>query len=106
MPVNDPLKVNIYRGDTVESSHLIHCVVMGRGGEMLHSWGDENRLVSPRSSLKSLQALPFVESGAVDAFGLGDEEIALACASNNAEAVHMELAERTPAGLYGSDAKQ
>lgn len=94
MSSNDPLKVSLYRGDSVESSHLVHCMIMGRGGAVLHSWGDENRLISPRSSLKSLQALPLVESGAADAFGLGDEEIALACASHNAEPVHMELATR------------
>lgn len=94
MNKNAPIKVDLYRGDTVESSHLVHCMIMGRGGDIIGSWGDEGRLVSPRSSLKSLQALPLVESGAADAFGLGSEEIALACASHNAEAVHMDLAAR------------
>lgn len=94
MSVNPPIEVSLYRGDTVESSHLVHCMIRGRGGEIIDSWGDEDRLISPRSSLKALQALPLVESGAADAFGLGDEEIALACASHNAEPVHMELATR------------
>lgn len=105
MNANAPLKINLYRGGTVESSHRAHCMIMGRGGEIIGSWGDESRLISPRSSLKALQALPFVESGAVDAFGLGDEEIALACASHNAEPVHMEIAERwlTKIGLGVKD---
>ena len=44
----------------------------------------------PRSSLKPIQALPLVESGAADAFGLGDEEIALACASHSGEPMHTD----------------
>ncbi len=85
-----PLKVNFYRGDTVESSHIVHCMVLDKNGDTLGSWGDENRVISPRSSLKSLQALSFIESGAVDALGLDDDHIALACASHNAEEVHMQ----------------
>ena len=85
-----PLIVNVYRGNIVESSHLVHAIVMDRAGDVVESWGDVERPTYPRSSLKALQALPFVESGAVDAFGLGDAEIALACASHNAEQVHIE----------------
>ena len=55
--------------------------------------GDITRAVFPRSSYKFIQAVPLVESGAADAFGLGSEEIALACASHNAEPVHMERVE-------------
>lgn len=87
---NAPIKVNIYRGNTVESSHTVHCMVMNRDGQTIGSWGNENFLISPRSTLKSLQAIPFVESGALEAFGLGDKEIALACASHNAENIHMD----------------
>ncbi|MBL4804711.1 MAG: asparaginase [Alphaproteobacteria bacterium] len=85
-----PIKVNYYRGETVESSHIVHCMIMDRDGNTIGSWGNEDRLISPRSTLKALQAIPFVESGAVDAFGLGEEEIALACASHNAEKTHMD----------------
>ncbi len=87
---NNPLTVDVYRGHMVESSHKVHCIVMDKDGQVLESWGDEQRMISPRSSLKLLQVLPFIESGAVDALGLGDEEIALACASHNAEQVHIE----------------
>ena len=88
--VNSPLTVHVYRGETVESSHAVHCMVMDKDGDILESWGDRERLVSPRSSLKPLQTIPLVESGALDAFNLGAEEIALACASHNAEPVHIE----------------
>lgn len=85
-----PLTVEVFRGDTVESSHAVHCIIMDRDGEILESWGNMERLISPRSSLKPLQTIPLVESGAIDDFGLGDVEIALASASHNAEAIHIE----------------
>ena len=87
---NNPLTVDVYRGKMIESSHQVHCIVMDKDGQVLESWGDEQRMISPRSSLKLLQGVPFIESGAVDALGLGDEETALACASHNAEQVHIE----------------
>lgn len=43
-----------------------------------------------RSTLKALQALPFVESGGVAQFGLPTQQIALLCASHNGEANHVE----------------
>lgn len=86
-----PLSVDVYRGETVESNHRVHGIVLDRSGDVLESWGDMDRLISPRSSLKPLQALPFVESGAVEAFDLTNEHIALACASHNAEPIHIEL---------------
>jgi L-asparaginase II len=56
--------------------------------------GDVDSAVYPRSAVKPLQALVLVESGAVDAFGLGDREIALACASHGGEPRHVELVGR------------
>jgi len=57
---------------------------------VLFSLGDIDVPAYPRSSLKPIQALPMVESGAADAFGLGDEEIALACASHSGEPMHTD----------------
>ena len=44
--------------------------------------------IFPRSSLKPVQAVPLIESGAADAFGVSDEELALACASHSGETIH------------------
>jgi L-asparaginase II len=44
--------------------------------------------VYPRSAFKALQALPMVETGAADAAGVSDEELALACASHSGEPMH------------------
>lgn len=44
--------------------------------------------ILPRSSSKILQALPMVESGAADAFGLSPAQLALSCASHQGDLVH------------------
>ena len=56
--------------------------------------GDVERPVYPRSAVKALQALPLVESGAADRYGLGHEELALACASHSGEPGHVATATR------------
>jgi L-asparaginase II len=45
--------------------------------------------------VKVIQALPLVESGAADRFGLEAESLALACASHGGEPRHVAVAERT-----------
>jgi L-asparaginase II len=57
-------------------------------GSLVFVLGDVDTPIYPRSSLKPIQALPLLESGAAEAFGLSDEEIALACASHSGEAMH------------------
>ncbi|MBI3945070.1 MAG: asparaginase [Armatimonadetes bacterium] len=86
------LVVEAWRGDVVESEHLIHGAVCGTDGEVLASWGDPFRVTYPRSSLKPLQAMAMVGLGAADAFGLSEREIAIACASHSGEPFHLEAA--------------
>ena len=80
--------VEIWRGPFLESLHLGHAVVCNAEGEIVHAWGDPQAVVLPRSSSKMLQALPLLESGAADAAGLTDEQLALACASHNGAEIH------------------
>ncbi len=47
-----------------------------------------------RSSLKSIQALAFVESGAADAIGAGTAELAVAISSHDGEPIHLDAARR------------
>lgn len=68
-------------------------MVVDASGQILYSWGDPDRLVHPRSAVKPLQALPLVETGAADAFELGERELALACSSHNGEPGHVEAVE-------------
>jgi L-asparaginase II len=84
----NPILVEVTRGPLVESVHRGAVAIARADGSLLLSLGDMNTPVYPRSSLKPVQALPLLESGAADAFALGDEEIALACASHSGEPMH------------------
>lgn len=86
----NPILVEVTRGDRVESVHRGAVAIADAQGEIVCAIGAIEALSYPRSSLKPIQALPLVESGAPDAFGLGTEEIALACASHSGEPMHTE----------------
>jgi len=87
-----PAIVEVTRGDFVESTHLVDIVVADSDGGIVASWGEPERIVFPRSSVKAIQALPLVESGAADAFGFKPMHLALACASHNGEQAHVDCA--------------
>lgn len=84
----NPILVEITRGALVESVHRGAIAIANAQGEVVFSLGDVEVATYPRSSLKPIQALPLLESGAADAFGLSDEEVALACASHSGEPMH------------------
>ena len=83
------LLVEVWRGQMVESLHRGDVAVVDSHGNLLYYAGDPQRVTYARSSAKPLQALPMVESGAVDSFHMTDEEIALACASHSGEEQHV-----------------
>src|SRR5262245_26619018 len=87
--MHNPILIELTRGALVESAHVGAVAVVRADGEMAAAVGDIARPVFPRSAIKPLQALPFVESGAVDRFGFGAPEIALACASHSGTARHV-----------------
>ncbi|CUH64702.1 L-asparaginase II [Thalassovita gelatinovora] len=80
----------IWRGEFLENVHLGHAVICDDTGQIVEAWGDPEAVVLPRSSSKMIQALPLVESGAADKAGLTEEHLALACASHNAAAIHID----------------
>lgn len=84
----NPVLVEVTRGDLVESVHRGSVAIADADGNIRFALGDLQTPVYSRSSLKPIQALPLLESGAADAFGVSDEEIALACASHSGEPVH------------------
>jgi L-asparaginase II len=84
----NPVLVEVTRGPLVESVHRGSVAIADADGRIVFALGDLETPVYPRSSLKPIQALPLVESGAAAAFALGDEEIALACASHSGEPMH------------------
>ena len=86
--MTNPVLVEITRASLVESVHRGAVAIARADGKIVFSLGDVGTPVYPRSSLKPIQALPLVESGAADAFGLSEEELALACASHSGEPMH------------------
>ncbi len=99
----NPILVELTRGTLVESVHRGAIAVANADGKIVFSLGDIDVPVYPRSSLKPIQALALLESGAAEAFGLGDEEIALACASHSGEPMHTERV-KAWLGRIGCDA--
>jgi L-asparaginase II len=88
--MNPAVLVEVTRGGFVESAHFGSAVIADRSG-VRWSIGDVEAPIFPRSAVKPLQALPLIETGAADRFGLGDAEIALACASHSGEPRHTTL---------------
>ncbi len=85
----NPVLVDIVRGALIESRHRGSAVVSDAAGKVVLAWGDVDTPIYGRSAVKPLQAIPLVESGAADRFGLGTTELALACASHHGEAAHV-----------------
>ncbi|WP_343313871.1 asparaginase [Brucella sp. BE17] len=91
--VSNPVLLNVFRGDVVESRHRGALAVFDGDGTCVFSLGDVERPTFPRSAIKSIQALPLVESGAADAFGFKDADLAMACASHSGEEEHAARAQ-------------
>ena len=85
-----PVTVTITRGGLPESVHTVHVAVADAAGRLLAAAGDPALRAFLRSSAKPLQALPLVASGAADALGLDEAELAVACGSHEGAAVHQE----------------
>ncbi|MGB3314528.1 MAG: asparaginase [Albidovulum sp.] len=82
--------IELWRGGILESMHAGHAVICDEQGEIVEAWGDPDAVIFPRSSCKMMQALPLIESGAAEAYGLTDAQLALACASHNGAAIHTD----------------
>lgn len=89
----------IWRGDFPESVHCGHAAVVDGTGAVRAAWGDPGTVILPRSSVKMIQALPLIESGAAGAAGLTAEQLALACASHQGAAIHVTRIMRWLDGL-------
>lgn len=79
----------LYRGGLSESVHRGRYAACDAGGNILDSGGETGDPVWVRSSAKPFQALPLLVSGAAEALGLTDEEIAVACGSHGGEEAHL-----------------
>jgi L-asparaginase II len=87
--MNNPVLVEITRGERVESRHRGAVAVSDAHGKAVLALGDVEAPVFPRSAVKIMQALPLLESGAAEAFSFHAQELALAQASHSGEPEHV-----------------
>ena len=92
----EPISVSVRRGGIVEATHRVHAVAV-RDGDVVSAAGDPGLVCFFRSSAKPIQALPVVRARP----DLDDTEIAVACASHQAEPAQLaavrSLLEKAPA---------
>lgn len=79
----------VRRGGWDESLHYGHVAVVDGRGRLITSVGDPDQPIFLRSAAKPFQALALVMSGALQRFSLDERDLAIACASHTAEAVHV-----------------
>lgn len=82
--------VKTYRGDLVDLVTTGSSVVTDADGKILYWAGDPEQLAYARSSAKLMQAVVPVMCGAVDAFGISEQEIAQIAASHSGEQIHVD----------------
>ncbi len=85
-----PVLIEVRRGAIVESRHRGAIVILEPDGRVISCLGDDGLTISTRSTIKPIQAIPLVASGAADQFQLTPRELAVACASHDGEPIHTD----------------
>ncbi|KAA0965653.1 asparaginase [Sporosarcina sp. ANT_H38] len=85
--------VQEYRNDILENVHLGVICGINAEGDVLYSVGDQNHMTFLRSAAKPFQAIPVIQYGVDDKFGLTSKEAALFAASHRGEDYHIEALE-------------
>jgi L-asparaginase II len=81
-------RVEVLRGERIESLHRVRFAISGPNAEDAL---DDGPPVLLRSAAKPFQAAAVVRSGALDRLGVGDETLAIVAASHSGEARHVSL---------------
>jgi L-asparaginase II len=81
--------IELTRGGTLECLHFGAVAVVNTRGKVIAQAGNPHWLTFSRSTLKPLQALPFMEAQGPQQFGFSQEQVALLCASHNGEDRHV-----------------
>lgn len=90
--VRHSIIVEIHRGQFLESFHQVEAVVHKLQDDEFTVFGQGDRMIFPRSTLKFIQALPLVELFRKGL--LSESELAISCASHRGEALHLEILEK------------
>jgi L-asparaginase II len=85
--------IQLSRGGLTECVHFGALAVVNARDELQAFVGKPHMMSFTRSTLKALQALPFMQAGGAQEFGLTQPEVAMLCASHNGEDMHVQAAE-------------
>lgn len=85
-----PILVEVRRDSIVESRHRGAIVIADPEGQVIAHLGNDALVTSTRSTIKPIQAIPFITSGAADHFSVDERELAVVCASHEGEPIHTE----------------
>ncbi len=91
--MDQQILVEEYRNDILENVHMGVICGINADGDVLFSVGDENHLTILRSAAKPFQAIPVIQNGVVEKFGLTSKEASLFAASQRGEDYHIEALE-------------
>ena len=84
------LKVEVFRGQNVESSHYVKAIVINSKDKVIYSTNNGKDFIYPRSSIKIFQSIPLILSGAAGHYNLNDKQIALSASSHFGEKMHIK----------------
>lgn len=99
MKEQPPILLELTRNNQVETYHHASIAMANANGELLFHLGDPDAKPFTRSSMKPIQALPFVEVWADE---ISMEEIAIAAASHSGEIFHRRAVARILDRFNGS----
>jgi len=85
---NNPVLARVWRGGHVESQHRGAWALVDTSGHVVDGAGAYSDPFFVRSTIKCLQALPLIETGAAERYEYGPADLALAVSSHNGEACH------------------
>lgn len=91
--MSPPKTVRTFRGTIVDGDSLVVGVALNQAGEIIESFGSPEFRMSPRSTFKSFQAMPYILSGAFKQEGSHLDRLALACSSHLGEDLHVKVLE-------------
>jgi L-asparaginase II len=91
--LDSKILTEITRGNSFESAHRGWIAVCDKNGDLINGTHDTFPDFFARSSIKPVQALPFLMSGGMETFNFGLSELAVICSSHSGEKKHLERVE-------------
>ena len=95
----DPITVEVWRGEAVESLHTVVAAVVDAEGREVERYGDPDFVTFWRSAAKPFQERIWLEDGTIDHWGWGSREMAIIASSHVGSDEHADLVRRMLADL-------